>query len=42
MVLPNAQTAAFFQNAAQMVISDETVVQLVNEGITTVDDVVDF
>ena len=41
-VLPNAQTTAFFQNTAQMVIADERVVQLGNEGITTVDDLVDF
>ena len=33
---------AFFHNAAQMGISDETVVQLGNEVIMTVDDMVDF
>ena len=33
---------AFFQNAAQMVILDKTVVQLGNNGITIVDNLVDF
>ena len=42
MVLTNAQKMAFFQNTAQMGISDETVVQLGNERITTVDNLVDF
>ena len=42
MVLTNNQTMSFFQNDSQMGIPDETVVQLVNEEITTVDDLVDF
>ena len=42
MVLTNAQTTDFFQNAAQMGIPDESVVQLGNEGITTVGDLADF
>ena len=42
MVLTNVQTTAFFQISAQMGIPDETVVQLGNEGITTVDDLVEF
>ena len=32
----------FFQNFAQMGVPDETVLQLGNEGITTVDDLVKF
>ena len=42
MVLTNNQTMFFFQNYAQMGIPDETVVQLGNEEIMTVDDLVDF
>ena len=42
MVLTNAQTTAFFQNANQMAIPVQTVAQLHNEGITTVPDLVDF
>ena len=42
MVLTNAQTTDFFQNAATMGIPGETVVQFGNEGITTVDNLVDF
>ena len=42
MVLTNNQTMSFFQNYAQMGIPDETVVQLGNEEIMTVDDLVDF
>ena len=42
MFLTNAQTTALFQNSAQMGIPDETVVQLVNEGITTIEYLMDF
>ena len=42
MVLTNAQTTALFLNTEQMGIPDETVVQLGNEGIPTVDDYVYF
>ena len=42
MVKKKSQTTAFFQDAAQMVILDEIVVQFGNEGITTVDDLVGF
>ena len=38
MVLTAAQTAAFFQEAAQMGIPHVTVLQLQQEGIMTVDD----
>jgi predicted DNA-binding protein (UPF0251 family) len=38
MVLTNAHTTAFFEAAAQMGIPRATVVQLVNEGISTVHD----
>jgi hypothetical protein len=37
MVLTAAQTTAFFENAQQMAIPNATVVQLVSEGINTVD-----
>ncbi len=42
MPLTAAQTTAFFEQDAQMGIPNETVVQLQQEGITTVDDLVDF
>jgi hypothetical protein len=42
MVLTAAQTTAFFENAAQMAISNATVIELVNEGINTVDDLSEF
>ena len=42
MVLTAAQTAAFFEDAAQMGIPHVTVLQLQLEGISTVDDLADF
>jgi hypothetical protein len=42
MVLTHAHTTAFFEAAAQMGIPRATVVQLVNEGISTVDDLSEF
>ena len=42
MVLTNAQTSAFFQDADQMAIPVATVLQLQSEGITTVQDLADF
>jgi hypothetical protein len=42
MVLTNAQTTAFFEQDAQMGIPNETVIQLQAEGISTVDDLIDF
>ena len=42
MVLTAAQTTAFFEDAAQMAIPHDTVLQLQTEGITTVDDLEDF
>jgi hypothetical protein len=42
MVLTAAQTALFFENAAQMAIPNATVVELVNKGINTVDDLSEF
>ena len=42
MPLTGAQTIAFFENAGQMGIPNATVVQLVQEGIDTVDDLADF
>jgi hypothetical protein len=42
MPLTAAQTTAFFQDAAQMSIPNPTVVQLRDEGITIVDDLLDF
>ena len=42
MVFTAAQTAAFFTGANQMAIPNETVAALVNEGITSVDDLIDF
>jgi len=42
MPLTAAQTTAFFENADQMGIPNQTVVQIHQEGIDTVDDLVDF
>jgi predicted RecB family nuclease len=42
MPLTAAQTTAFFEQDAQMGISNETVVQLQQEGITTVDNLVNL
>jgi hypothetical protein len=42
MVLAQAQTTAFFQDAAQMGLPNRTVTQLATEGITDVTDLVDF
>ena len=42
MVLTQAQTTAFFENAAQMAIPRLTVAQLVVEGIDTADDLAEF
>ena len=42
MVLTAAQTNAFFENPAQMGIPHATVVQMVQEGITIVDDLTEF
>jgi hypothetical protein len=42
MVLTAAQTTAFFEGANQMGIPNATVVQLVNEGISEVDDLSEF
>eukprot|EP00957_Ditylum_brightwellii_P010572 800680-Ditylum_brightwellii.AAC.1 len=42
MVLTNAQTTAFFENNDQMAIPHNTVVHLVNEGISVVDDLEEF
>ena len=42
MILTNAQTTPFFKNATQMGIPDKMVVQLGNEGITNIDDLVEF
>ncbi len=42
MVLTAAQTTAFFEAADQMAIPHATVVQMVIEGITTVDDLAEF
>ena len=42
MVLTAAQVRDFFENNGQMAIPHATVVQLENEGITTVDDLIDF
>ena len=42
MPLTQAQTTAFFEDAAQMGIPHATVVQLQDEGINTIDDLVDF
>ena len=42
MVLTNAQTTAFFEDADQMGVPNATVVHLNTEGITTVDDLSEF
>jgi hypothetical protein len=42
MVLTAAQMTAFFENAQQIAIPNATVVQLVSEGINTVDDLAEF
>ena len=42
MVLTAAQNTAFFEDAAQMGIPHETVIQLQQEGISTVADLADF
>ena len=42
MVLPAAQTTAFFENNDQKGIPHAIVVQLQQEGIDTVDELVDF
>ena len=42
MPLTTAQTALFFEDATSMALSHETVMQLSHEGITLVDDLVEF
>eukprot|EP00957_Ditylum_brightwellii_P048745 3698594-Ditylum_brightwellii.AAC.1 len=42
MVLTNAQTTVFFEDNDQMAIPHNTVVHLVNKGISTVDDLEEF
>ena len=42
MVLTAAQTTLFFEDAAQMAIPHATVLQLVTEGIDTVNDLSEF
>ena len=42
MVLTNAQTTAFFEQQDQMGIPHQTVTQLVNEGISRVEDLKEF
>ena len=42
MVLTNAQTTAFFENADQMAIPRATVLRLAQEGITSADDLSEF
>jgi hypothetical protein len=42
MVLTAAQTTLFFEGADQMAIPNATVLDLVNEGINTVDDLSEF
>jgi hypothetical protein len=42
MVVTVAQTTAFFEHADQMTIPNATVLQLVAEGINTVDDLLEF
>jgi predicted RecB family nuclease len=42
MVLTQAQTTTFFQDAAQMGLPNRTVTQLATEGITDVTDLADF
>jgi hypothetical protein len=41
MVLTAAQTMAFFKQATQMVIPNVTVIALENEGIDTIEDLID-
>ena len=42
MVLTAGQTTAFFEDAGQMAIPHATRLQLAVEGITSVDDLLDF
>jgi hypothetical protein len=42
MVLTVNQTRAFFENADQMAMPDTMIIQLQAEGISTVDDLMDF
>jgi hypothetical protein len=42
MVLTAAQTTSFFENAAQMAIPNATIIEPVNKGINTVDDLSEF
>jgi hypothetical protein len=42
MVLTVAQTTVFFEAADQMSIPNATVMQLQNEGISSVNDLIDF
>eukprot|EP00957_Ditylum_brightwellii_P083800 6369505-Ditylum_brightwellii.AAC.1 len=42
MVLTNAQTTVFFKDNDQMAIHHNTIVHLVNEGISAVNDVEEF
>jgi hypothetical protein len=42
MVLTAAQTTLFFENGTQMAILHATVLELVNKGINTVDDLSEF
>jgi hypothetical protein len=42
MVLTVAQTATFYEGAAQMGIPNATVIQMQQEGISTIDDLSDF
>jgi len=42
MVLTQAQTTAFFQDAAQMGLPNRTATQLATEGITDATDLADF
>ena len=42
MVLTNAQTTAFFEQQDQMGVPHQTVTQLVNEGISQVEDLKEF
>eukprot|EP00957_Ditylum_brightwellii_P022807 1720486-Ditylum_brightwellii.AAC.1 len=42
MVLINAQTTAFFKDNDQIAIPHNTFVHIVNEGISTVDDLEEF
>jgi hypothetical protein len=42
MVLPAAQTTAFFKQATQMAIPNVTIIALQNEGINNIGDLIDF